>query len=81
MKIAEDDDTLIEFRLIDRGSGINPEVDDTLFEPFISTKDSVGVGMGLTLASHLLRSLGGELKLQANSDGPGVTAFFIHPLN
>lgn len=33
----------------DRGLGINPEIRDHAFEPFTSTKQTVGVGMGLTI--------------------------------
>src|SRR5258708_38211282 len=31
----------------DRGRGIDPEIKDHAFEPFTSTKHTVGVGMGL----------------------------------
>ena len=68
-----------EFRLIDRGLGISPEVEENMFEPFISTKNTVGVGMGLTVARHAIRTLGGEIQMYRNESGPGTTVVFTHP--
>lgn len=65
--------------VIDQGLGISDEVKDTLFEPFITTKTSVGRGMGLTIARHTLRNLEGDVRLKKNDDG-GVTATMTHPL-
>lgn len=69
----------LELKIIDNGTGIAPEVCDTLFEPFITTKTSVGRGMGLTISRHTIRNLEGEISLKANEDG-GVTATMTHPL-
>ena len=66
-------------RVIDQGSGIAHQVIDTLFEPFITTKTSVGRGMGLTIARHTIRNLEGDLHLKQNPEG-GVTATLTHPL-
>ncbi len=52
---------------------------DTLFEPFVSTKETVGVGMGLTVARHALRNMGGEISLVDRAGG-GVSAIVVHPL-
>lgn len=70
---------MLELRVIDRGAGIAPEVAHTLFEPFITTKTSVGRGMGLTIARHTARNLGGDVQIQPNPDG-GVTAIMTHPI-
>ena len=71
--------TVLQLQISDQGQGIDPEVSDTLFEPFITTKTSVGRGMGLTIARHTLRNLEGELHLKENPEG-GVTATLTHPL-
>lgn len=63
----------------DRGRGIDPEIRDHAFEPFTSTKHTVGVGMGLTVARHSLRNLGGEVAL-ADRPGGGAIATLRHPL-
>lgn len=70
---------MLELRVIDKGTGIDAEVTDTLFEPFITTKTSVGRGMGLTIARHTIRNMEGDLQLTENTEG-GVTATLTHPL-
>jgi CheY-like chemotaxis protein len=63
----------------DRGQGIDAEITDHAFEPFISSKHTVGVGMGLTVARHSVRNLGGEVTLAAR-EGGGAVATLRHPL-
>jgi CheY-like chemotaxis protein len=64
----------------DRGRGVDPEIRDHAFEPFTSTKHTVGVGMGLTVARHSLRNLGGEVTL-TDRPGGGSIATIRHPLD
>ncbi len=63
----------------DRGQGIRPEIRDHMFEPFVSSKHTVGVGMGLTIARHAIRNLGGEVQLK-DREGGGTDAILRHPL-
>jgi signal transduction histidine kinase len=63
----------------DRGKGIDPAVRDHVFEPFVSTKSTVGVGMGLTIARHGVRNLGGDLSLESRQGG-GASAVFHLPV-
>jgi CheY-like chemotaxis protein len=69
----------IEIKVEDHGHGIDPEVKDHLFEPFISSKRTVGVGMGLTIARHALRNLGGEVTIEDRPEG-GAIATLSHPV-
>lgn len=76
---------MLELQVVDHGDGIDSAVRDTLFEPFITTKTSVGRGMGLTIARHTIRNLEGELHIKANAEhgncgNSGVTATLTHPL-
>ncbi len=68
----------VEIRIRDHGRGILPEISDTMFEPFISSKNTVGVGMGLTVARHALRNFSGDLNLQEGADG--TVAVLLHPI-
>lgn len=74
------DDEYLEIRIIDHGCGIDPEIRDKMFEPFVSTKNTVGVGMGLTVARHALRNLGGEVTME-DTPGGGTTAVLMHPVH
>ena len=69
----------IEVRIEDRGSGISQKIRDTMFEPFVSSKETVGVGMGLTVARHALRNMGGEITVTDRAGG-GSSAVLLHPL-
>lgn len=69
----------VEIRVVDHGRGLDPDVRDKMFEPFVSTKNTVGVGMGLTVARHALRNLGGEVTM-TDTDGGGATAILMHPV-
>lgn len=69
----------IEYHVLDRGRGLDPEIRDHIFEPFVSTKTTVGVGMGLTIARHAIRNLGGEIELVDREDGSGVDACIALP--
>ena len=79
MKDASDVPTIV-IRIEDQGRGIDSTVRDQMFEPFISTKHTVGVGMGLTVARHALRNMGGDLNLQDRESG-GTVAIAFHPVN
>ena len=65
--------------VLDHGHGIDEEIRDKMFEPFVSTKNTVGVGMGMTVARHALRNLGGEVTM-TDTEGGGATAILVHPL-
>ena len=48
----------------DDGPGISPEVQDRLFEPFVTTKKK-GTGLGLYVAAQRVCELGGEIRCQS----------------
>ncbi len=73
------EEKMVEIRVEDQGKGIDPEIRDHMFEPFISTKHTVGVGMGLTVARHSLRNMWGDLTLE-DRPGGGTVAVITHPL-
>lgn len=69
----------VEIRVDDSGRGIAEEIRDKMFEPFVSTKSTVGVGMGLTVARHAFRNLGGEVTMTDGASG-GASAILVHPV-
>lgn len=81
VSVVDTDNTpAIEIHIEDQGQGIANDLRDHMFEPFISSKHTVGVGMGLTVARHALRHLGGDLTLE-DRPGNGTVAIAKHPIN
>ena len=74
-----DDGKFVEIRVTDHGRGIDADIRDKMFEPFVSSKNTVGVGMGMTVARHALRNLGGEVTM-TDTEGGGATAILMHPV-
>lgn len=56
-----DDEKSVEIHFIDNGPGIPPEVRNSLFEPFVSTRDNRGAGLGLFIAYKLIDIHNGEI--------------------
>jgi two-component system, sensor histidine kinase and response regulator len=75
----EDTGRTLQVDIEDRGRGIDPLIRDHMFEPFISSKNTVGVGMGLTVARHSIRNMGGDVMLGDSPEG-GTIAVFTHPI-
>jgi two-component system, LuxR family, sensor kinase FixL len=61
----------------DFGTGLPKENPNRIFEPFFSTKQD-GLGMGLSIASSIISSHGGELGAE-NSEGGGACVHFSLP--
>ncbi len=76
---SEGDTPRIVLQVLDRGIGISPEVAENLFDPFITTKTAVGRGLGLTMARHAIRNLGGDIELLPRTEG-GTSARLYHPI-
>ncbi len=73
------DNRFIAIKVSDQGVGIDDEIEDHIFEPFITNKTAIGRGMGLTIARHSIRNIGGELNLERIPEG-GTRAILLHPL-
>ena len=61
----------LEIRIIDTGSGIDPEVFDKIFEPLFSTK-GFGVGLGLPIVKNTMKQHGGDIEIKSDV-GIGTT--------
>lgn len=61
-------------RVADDGPGIAPQVARELFEPFTTDKPD-GMGLGLAISRSLMRSQGGDLRLERS--GPEGTCFVV----
>lgn len=63
--------------VIDEGSGVDEEKD--LFAPFVRSKKSSGVGLGLFLAKSAAEALGATITLKNRDDAKGAIATLILP--
>ncbi len=61
------------FRVRDEGSGIPPDIQGRLFEPFFTTRDE-GTGLGLAIVRGVVQSLGGSIEVVS---APGVGTEFV----
>lgn len=62
--LSEGDDAVVQ--VSDEGPGVPAKIAETLFEPLFSHK-AQGLGLGLSIARALARSMGGELSLVERS--------------
>jgi two-component system, LuxR family, sensor kinase FixL len=63
----------VEISVSDTGSGISPDVQATLFQPFTSTKGQ-GMGLGLSICRTIVEAHGGKLSVKsAENDGTCFT--------
>ena len=63
-----------QLSLRDNGPGIDPEIEDMIFEPLFSTK-AKGNGLGLWISRELIHAHDGELRYVHNADQVADTKF------
>ncbi|MCI0524900.1 MAG: ATP-binding protein [Acidobacteria bacterium] len=57
----------LEIKFADTGSGISPEAIKQIFEPYYSTKDT-GIGLGLPLTKKIIEEHGGQIEVESAPD-------------
>ena len=67
--------------MADSGTGVAPEDEDRIFEPFFSTKQpGKGTGLGLAIAASMIENLGGTIWVQNAREG-GAAFVMLLPLH
>jgi signal transduction histidine kinase len=74
----------VRFSVEDSGIGISPQDQERIFAPFMqvdasTTRRHGGTGLGLTIASDLIRAMGGRLAVRSEP-ARGSTFYFTVPL-
>jgi signal transduction histidine kinase/CheY-like chemotaxis protein len=64
---------LLVLSVADQGTGIAPEKKEHIFDPYVSEQgqQSEASGLGLPIARHMARMMGGNLSVSDNTDGGG----------
>lgn len=65
----------VQVRIADTGRGVDPDIKDRLFDPFVTTKPR-GTGLGLARVRHIVEQHGGTVTCDSR---PGIgTCFILH---
>lgn len=75
---AHTDKANVQFMVSDSGKGIDPALQERLFEPFFTTR-AEGTGLGLAIARGVARAHGGDIAIQS-APGQGATFILTLPL-
>jgi two-component system sensor kinase FixL len=70
------EDAFLEIDVSDTGPGIDPEIVDTLFSPFTTTK-SDGLGFGLSICRRIVEAHGGRLSVDKSLSGGAIFRFTL----
>jgi signal transduction histidine kinase len=64
----------LEWVISDTGRGMSEEELRRVFEPFVKSRDSHGMGLGLALVKRLVEEINGSIKVQSS---PGMGTYFL----
>ena len=62
----------------DRGAGIPHHVGNRLFTPFVTTKQSLGTGLGLWVTRGMVEKHGGTVRFRSQTAEPSGTVFRVY---
>jgi PAS domain S-box-containing protein len=67
----------VRITIADTGDGIPAEVRRKIFEPFISTKDATGTGLGLWVSDGIVQKHKGRISVRSRTDERHGTVFSV----
>ncbi|MGB5308865.1 MAG: ATP-binding protein, partial [Arenicellales bacterium] len=76
IRVSQTTDGMVEFAVVDRGTGVAPEQLPHLFEPFYTTKEN-GTGTGLAISKTIIEMHGGKILATNNPDGGTSVRFTV----
>ncbi len=81
IEITETDHDYLRFSVQDAGPGIEPRIQDRIFEKYYKGPDSghSGTGLGLAISKEFIKAMGGEIGVES-TPGEGSTFYFLLPV-
>lgn len=73
----------VRITIADNGRGINPDSQQHIFEPFYTTKGTVGTGLGLWVCKQIIDNHGGEIRVRSScreGERRGTTFSILLPM-
>lgn len=70
------DDGLVEAYVSDTGPGLDPQLTDRLFEPFVTGKAD-GMGIGLSVSRSIVEAHGGTIRAASQPEGGAIFRFTL----
>ena len=67
----------VRLTVADTGEGISPKIADRLFEPFQTTKESTGTGLGLWVSRGIVEKHGGRIRTRSRTGELHGTVFTV----
>lgn len=67
----------VRITVADSGSGIRPENKSNLFQPFFTTKEDIGTGLGLWITRSIVEKHGGAIRVRSKAGPNHGTTFSI----
>lgn len=79
------DGNSVEFIVSDQGTGVDPDLRNTIFKPFVRagselTRETTGIGIGLAIVQHIATSHNGSIRFRNRTEG-GCDFILAIPLN
>jgi PAS domain S-box-containing protein len=78
VRTASQDGSGVEVAVEDNGPGVDPELGDTIFDPFVTGRPE-GLGLGLSICRSIIEAHGGRLEASTNPER-GSTFRFVVPV-
>jgi two-component system sensor kinase FixL len=73
-------DDMVQVSVADTGPGVDPEVADQLFQPFVTTKRA-GMGVGLSISRTIVESHGGRIGFEPSPGGGTIFGFTLRAVS
>jgi signal transduction histidine kinase len=67
----------VRLTVADTGEGISPEIESRLFEPFQTTKELTGTGLGLWVSKGIVEKHGGKIRTRTRRGATHGTVFTV----